>query len=252
MLKTVDRNSTESRIAVYLSSTDHSNDPRNHYVPILDVIRDESEPCVEFLVMLLLRPFDDPSFFNIEEVLDFMKQTLEGLTFMHKLGVAHRDCSDKNIMFDAAGMYPNGFHPSYWDFDANGKRARPLRRSDVLEVKYFFTDFGISSRFLEGETRLVMGKAGLDKSVPELSTVDSYDPFPVDIFILGNVFKRNFAAKYTNMQFIIPLVDIMTQEEPTKRPSASEALEHYMELVFSLSGYSRRQRLKKAGIGKIA
>ncbi|KAL5513743.1 hypothetical protein ACEPAH_4143 [Sanghuangporus vaninii] len=251
MLKTVDRSSKESRIAVYLSFAEHSNDPRNHCVPIIDVIRDESEPCVEFLVMPLFRPFDEPPFFNVEEVLDFMKQTLEGLTFMHKLGIAHRDCSDKNIMFDAAGMYPKGFHPSYWDLDANGKRARPLRCSDVLGVRYFFTAFGISSNFLEGETRLVTGKAGLDKDVPELSTDDSCDPFPVDIFILGNVFKRNFVAKYTNMQFITPLADIMTQEEPTKRPSASEALEQYMELVSSFSAYYRRQRLKEAGNGKL-
>ena len=77
MLKIVMRGSTESEIALYLSSNDYQADPMNHSVPIIDVIRDESEPHVEFLVMPLLRPFDEPPFFCVDEVLDFMKQILE-------------------------------------------------------------------------------------------------------------------------------------------------------------------------------
>lgn len=43
-------------------------------MPIYDYIRGESE---EFLVMPLLRAFDDPPFYAVEEVLDFVRQTLE-------------------------------------------------------------------------------------------------------------------------------------------------------------------------------
>ncbi|KAL5530916.1 hypothetical protein ACEPAG_3792 [Sanghuangporus baumii] len=252
MLKVVDRDSKEAQIGTYLSSQDHAKDPTNHCVPILDIIRDESEPCVEFIVMPVLRPFDHPPFFNVEEVRDFLKQTLQGLVFIHKLGVAHRDCSDSNIMFDAVGMFPKGFHPCFWDLDKGGKPTIPLRRSDVPRVKYFFTDFGISSRFLEGEPRLVLGLNGLDRDVPELSGFNLYDPFPVDVFVLGNVFKRNFISKYTNMQFMASLVEAMTHREPTKRPSASEALAQYEEIASALPGYVHRRRLKEIGKEKLA
>lgn len=95
-------------------------------------------------------------------------------------------------MFDAAGMYPKGFHASVWNLDAAGRPAQPLHRRDVPHVKYYFTDFGLSTRFQEGEPRLVSGSHGLDRDVPELNSLEAYDPFPVDVFILGNVFKRNF------------------------------------------------------------
>ena len=103
-----------------------------------------------------------------------------------------RDCSDENIMFDGAGMYPKGFHAILWNFDANGNQTTPRRRRDVPAVKYYFTDFGISSRFQDGKPHLVTGTSGLDREVPELLHLSEYDPFPVDVFILGNVFKHHF------------------------------------------------------------
>ena len=99
-----------------------------------------------------------------------------------------------NIMFDATGMFPKGFHAGFWGLDEHGRPTTPLRRRDVQSVKYYFTDFGLSSRFLDGEPRKVTGMDGLDGDVPELLPFGQYDPFPVDVFILGNVFKRNFTA----------------------------------------------------------
>ena len=81
MLKIVDRDSNESQIGTYVSSEEHASDPTNHCVPTLDIIRDESEPNQEFLVMPVLRPFNKPPFFSVEEVLDFMKQVLEVCPF---------------------------------------------------------------------------------------------------------------------------------------------------------------------------
>lgn len=42
------------------------------------------------------------------------------------------------------------------------------------------------------------------------------------------------------------------QEDPSKRPSASEALTQYEETISSLPGYLRRRRLKGKGKGKIS
>ncbi|KAL5536298.1 hypothetical protein ACEPAF_119 [Sanghuangporus sanghuang] len=45
---------------------------------------------MEFMVMPLLKSFDYPSFSSVDEVIDFMNQTLRGLSFMHSRGIAHR------------------------------------------------------------------------------------------------------------------------------------------------------------------
>ena len=133
---------------------------------------------------------------------------------MHERGVAHRyafnalfstlsfpfqlsflrDCAALNIMLDASSMYPCGFHPASQDMDPSGKkRARERRRRDSPGVKYYFIDFGISTRFPDDTNktdRLVTGINGLDREVPELSLHTPYDPFAVDVFILGNVYRK--------------------------------------------------------------
>ena len=68
--------------------------------------------------------------------------------------------------------------------------ATLLSRNDV-PVIYYFVDFGISTWLKPEDTdRLVVGSDGLDQDVPELSDDVPYDPFKVDIFVLGNFFRQ--------------------------------------------------------------
>ena len=98
-----------------------------------------------------------------------------------------------NIMMDADSLYPKGFHPAVTVSDASGAElAYPKRRRDVGGVKYYFIDFGISSRFEADEERKVIGVLGQDQDVPELSFEVPYDPFLTDVFIIGNLIKREF------------------------------------------------------------
>ncbi|KAL5530908.1 hypothetical protein ACEPAG_3784 [Sanghuangporus baumii] len=242
-MKKLLKGSKELEIARFFSSEDMSRDPRNHCVPVLDVFSEEGSP-LEFMVMPLLTLYQDPPFSTLDEALDFMKQLLEGLVFMHEHGAAHRDCSSNNIMMDGDPLYPKGFHPSLPMLDASGKKARPRRRRNAHGVKYYFVDFGISSQF-DGteETRLVTGRDGLDKDVPELHQYVPYDPFPVDIFILGNLFRKELIREYDNMSFLEPLVGRMTQQKPSDRPTASEALVLFNELVHKQSPRSLRWAL---------
>lgn len=102
-------------------------------------------------------------------------------------------------MMDGEILFPKGFHPCLPTVDANGKTARPRRRRDTSGVKYYFTDFGLSSRFETNEgPRLVRGEDGLDQEVPELHQSEPYNPFPVDIFILGNLFRKELTEVRTN------------------------------------------------------
>lgn len=89
-IKIVSRSSTESSIGVFLSSGENSRESTNHCIPILQVIQDESLPAFEFIVMPLLRPYNDPPFFDLEEVLDFMKQALEVMILLLSFNI----CAD--------------------------------------------------------------------------------------------------------------------------------------------------------------
>lgn len=109
---------------------------------------------------------------------------------MHEHGVAHRDCSMPNILMDGERMYPHGFHPVHDMVLPDGETwAWPYSRSQV-GVRYYFVDYGISSYFPPDHPReLVTGDLGRDQDVPELSETIPYDPFPVDIFTIGHVFR---------------------------------------------------------------
>lgn len=97
---------------------------------------------------------------------------------------------------DGRAMYgKKGFHPSFQDMTAADVMvvASPKTRKDVGFVKYYFTDFGISTLFDDpAGPRVVVGDRAQDLEVPELSSVIPYDPFAVDVFTLGNVYKRHF------------------------------------------------------------
>ena len=67
----------EIEILQFLSDDERLNDKRNHAVPLLDIFTDSSDPALFFLVMPFLRPFDDPPFQSVDEVIKFIHQTLE-------------------------------------------------------------------------------------------------------------------------------------------------------------------------------
>ena len=97
-------------------------------------------------------------------------------------------------MMDGTSLFPQGSHPILENFlpDDIDTLAPYLPRA-TTPVPYYFIDFGLFSMFSPDDTsRLVTGVYGLDKEVPELSATIPYDPFKVDIFILGNMFRKTF------------------------------------------------------------
>ncbi len=96
-------------------------------------------------------------------------------------------------MMDASVMYPQGFHPIAPSFLPNDVSSlAPVMPRASVPVTYYYVDFGISTLFTKETNRMVTGWAGLDRDIPELSNDVPYDPFKVDIFILGNLFKQSF------------------------------------------------------------
>lgn len=74
--------------------------------------------------------------------------------------------------------------------DTRSKAWPYSRLNSPNGIRYYLADFGLSVRLPPSQSRLVVGEVGADREVPELSDTTPYDPFKVDVFVLGNVFRR--------------------------------------------------------------
>ncbi|KIJ37060.1 hypothetical protein M422DRAFT_260449 [Sphaerobolus stellatus SS14] len=211
----------ETEIGQYLSSSEMAAKPGNHCVPILDAFKMPGYSDLELLVMPLLRRFEDPPFRSVGEVIPLFKQAFEGIQFMHKHHVAHRDCTDVNILMDPSGMYPLGFHPGETVL-ALGSGTRLAKHYTRRErpPKYYLIDFGHSRRYNpEDGIPAEIPLGGADRTVPEFKgegTTRPANPYPTDIYYLGNFIKERFMMKFTNFEFMTDLVKNMTQDDPSK------------------------------------
>ncbi|KAJ7159109.1 hypothetical protein C8R43DRAFT_1086966 [Mycena crocata] len=251
----VETHEFERRIGRIFSSP-RLSDPRNHCVPILEELKVPDSETQTILVMPLLRSFLDPRFDTFGEVMDFFGQIFEGLKFMHDRNVAHRDCNGSNIMMDGSKMFPQGFHPQHprRKRDINSGPAKFYTRTQC-PPKYYFTDFGIS-RVYSSKNVIDSVIRGGDRTVPEYKflgedglRVVPCNPFPVDIYFLGNMIRTNFLDgdeddDYENRMYgldiITPLVNDMTAEDPASRPTIDEVVERFAEIRKDLSSWKLR------------
>jgi hypothetical protein len=94
-------------------------------------------------------------------------------------------------MFDPSGMYPKGFHPVQInrsrDFKGKPQRYNRTRRPP----RYYLIDFSLSRKY---SSRNVLDEPllGDDKSVPEHQYDRRCNPFPTDIYHLGNLVRECF------------------------------------------------------------
>ncbi|KAI0060102.1 hypothetical protein BV25DRAFT_1839864 [Artomyces pyxidatus] len=245
----------EIEILRYLSSSELASDPRNHCVPLLDVLEVEGHSPVlrgvRIAVLPLFRDWYEPRFNMVVEALSFIKQMLEGLDFMHAHDVAHRNIISRNILMDASALYPQGFHGAFNMNTSHRVSEAGLLHHTRLEVpvKYYFIDFGTSVRFPNApERRLVSQKhgSGTDFVLPELRENGQalYDPFKADVYALGRLLDHFFYKGHTGVEFLRPLFLSMLHDRPDQRPSAAECVEHYTHIV---KGLSRRQMRAKLG-----
>lgn len=105
------------------------------------------------------------------------------------------DCKYNNIMADSSRLYDFPPHPyqrvKKRDFsgDVNVCSTRTL-----TPIKYYLVDFGLSRRYNpEDGPPLELPLWGGDKTVPEFLAADTpCDPFPVDVYCLGNAIRQYF------------------------------------------------------------
>jgi serine/threonine protein kinase len=100
-----------------------------------------------------------------------------------------RDVCMTNLAMDISKVIPKGSHFARWETH-NGLHWDQFEwkeRWSVRPVQYFIIDFGISLPLPE-KNLVTFGVWGRDKTVPEMSPTNQYDPFKVDIYQLGRVF----------------------------------------------------------------
>ncbi|KAJ4468464.1 hypothetical protein C8J55DRAFT_584759 [Lentinula edodes] len=101
-MKCVKRLSDEERVPTSFSNSEHAWNPSNHCVPVLGTttIPDSSDHVI--LVMRWMQPVLSVARFRpIGDSADHERMILQGLQYVHRNGVAHRDCSTNNMMVDA-------------------------------------------------------------------------------------------------------------------------------------------------------
>ena len=97
-------------------------------------------------------------------------------------------------MMDSNRMYPHGFHPIQMERSRDRKGLAKHYDRTRRPPKYYFIDFGISRRYNPDDgPPLEEPIRGGDKSVPEFQKSDApCDPFPTDVYYLGNVIRLDF------------------------------------------------------------
>ncbi|KAI9067215.1 hypothetical protein FKP32DRAFT_291079 [Trametes sanguinea] len=240
-IKTVSNRNQEIDIARFLSSFKKVD--QNHCVEVLDVLIDPLDSERSLMIMPFLRPYNNPELMTVGDVVDFVEQMLEGLSFMHGHRVAHRDIAPPNIMMDARPLYPSGHHPVRLNYTPDAVYdAIPLSRADH-PVRYYYVDFGISVRFPENSSTMVIGDVGRDDEVPELSSTVPYDAFKADIYALGNLFDKEFEQRYHRLEFLRPLIDSMKQRQPEMRLPAAELVVLFQQINKTVTKNALRLRL---------
>jgi len=121
----------------------------------------------------------------------------------------------RNLMMDADAMFPEGFHPLHVMYKRDYSGWADYFPRSTAGVKYYFVDFGISSYIPEDDESFVVGNFGRDQEPPELSHTIPYDPFKLDIFIIGNMLKRNFYDVTIPRLFLFGEADSFYRNSPT-------------------------------------
>ncbi|KAJ7181906.1 hypothetical protein C8R46DRAFT_985174 [Mycena filopes] len=241
--------SNEVEIAQFLGCG--SQRPENHCIPILEpALDDPDDPDKKLLVMPLCVDISAPRFETVGEVLDCIRQMLEGIEYMHQNFVAHsRDCNWTNFVQVPKGLYPDDFNPAK-PWMALLRATSKLKSRTECWPRYHIIDFGLSRRYDPSNgPPLEDVILGGDKSPPEHFR-SACNPFPTDIYFLGNNLEA--LAKGTlgdtmplpSLEFLTPLIVQMNQDDPASRPTIGEALSQFDSLCATLTVQHLRRSVR--------
>ncbi len=114
-------------------------------------------------------------------------------------------------MMDAKSIIPTGWHfvSHFCEPDGITKISSLERRN--YPVRYYFVGFGSAYHLPPPKQPLVRDIGGGDDDVPELAKGKSYDPFKLDIYTLGNVFKELYEVSLMSSGSVYNLMSLLTE-----------------------------------------
>ncbi|KAJ7143387.1 kinase-like domain-containing protein [Mycena crocata] len=251
MLKQIRRSKhpNEVKLCAMFNAEPLKSDPRNHCVPLYEILKVPDDDDMVLMVMPFLSKWNIPEFYTIREIVDFVGQAIEGLQFIHKQNVAHRDCKMDNILMDCGPLYPEPRHPvrASMKRDWSGP-AKHLTRTQ-RPVKYYIVDFGLTQKYHPDRPRpLDPPGFGGDQTVPEFQSGALCDSFAVDVYCLGNTFREMllersmFSRGTKGLGFLRPLVQEMVQDDPKLRPTMDQVAEKFTRIRSRLHWWTLRAR----------
>ncbi|KAJ6507289.1 kinase-like domain-containing protein [Mycena vitilis] len=259
MLKMVyaDQNPFEIGVGTWLSAEPQRSDTENHSVPIREVLQSPLNPDLQILVMPLLQAYDKPRFDTIGETVAFFRQILQGLRYLHRHNIAHRDIMSLNVMMDGSPLYSEPIHPVKNTMKRDWSGRISHRNRTECPVRYYIIDFGLSRRYKPEDLPVRETPTfGGYKSVPEFEFKnDEYpadcDPFPTDVYYIGHLMRADFTegsemtSRKRGFEFLVPLVADMVNDDPSKRPTMDEVVDRFEDAVQKLSIWKLRSRVAK-------
>jgi len=207
----------------FLSSEPLRSDPANHTIPVLEFL---SLPEITFAVMPGWGWWSQSAVpRNVREWLSVAYDLTEGLDFMHRHGVAHRDIHPLNTLFNFIGWIPT-------------EDEQPSFMSRFARC-FAYIDFQDSSLVQPGSGKhVVQGVVGaIEFLAPEIQDKDSvYDAYAADVYALGKTLlkalmhardvKNSLAASFVldEAPAFIEIIKHMTHANPSQRSTAGQAL----------------------------
>lgn len=114
-------------------------------------------------------------------------------------------------MMDWSSLVDEPFHPIYNVYSLDGEYELDIRNRSQGNVRYYFIDFGLSTWFENQDTpTLVTGQDGREQNAPELHAGKPYDPFKVDIFILGAFLERDLVKVCVTFKWAFVVIKVLT------------------------------------------
>lgn len=241
----------ELGILKYLHSPPYTGHTCNHAVQLLGSIPMPETTEGSFAVLPLLRVHDDPSFLNVGEAVEFIKQILRGLAFLHAQNVAHRDVKPSNIMMAGEVLFDEPFHPVAQSLSLDAKTVlRPRARHELdshrrhdgeSAVRYCFVNFSRAS-YLPPSTgtngqvkpRMLRSTRGQLGRFPEAMLTVGHDPFKADVYCMGKYVIDELINRHLALVPFTSVARYMTRRDPRTRPTAAEAFAHFETIRGSL------------------
>ncbi|KAI0088685.1 hypothetical protein BDY19DRAFT_1008061 [Irpex rosettiformis] len=220
-------------------------DPENHCIPVIEVFVDDERKEMSYIVMPALDPVSPSRFKRVSEVVEFTSQVLLGLHYMHRKKIAHRDCSLHSIMSDARATC-NG------EDDHNRsslpRQCQTSSKAASATMTYYFVGFRGAIECLPGDGRFTSEhQYTKDQEPPEFrdEELPIYDPLHLDVFLVGNMLRREFLDKYSNVGFLRDLIKHMMHDAPEERKDARGVLRVWFRILPRISSFQRAQRLHR-------